>query len=604
MAQFLRPSSTISVQRWERAKIGSINDVVPHDAKRSWTIPGRPEAKWQFKLSAPGDTPAGGLSTIRYRIARTSWFLALIPDMAQIPRYQLRLYQGETLIAQSAERTADIPAANPLNWWDSLFAFLRPRFETYTWTFDTSGVTDWSDVRAELEVVGFDNPYGFGASVALSWLEMEVPDDVEVPLDENIITGAPLVAEGVLLVGAARTENRLLLSGDQQGTGSDALMLSGDEQGGDDYLLLAPDLPATLTGNKISVFPVLGQPPLWLVPDGITTGVPTLGQPAVFDGTLTPNKITTGAPLLEHPALAVRHNLTGNEITTTPVVAEGVLSVLYVLLGDEIVTGAPLVAEGTARVMVPLVGDAILGGAPELAFGTLRENHQLSGVGIETTPLVGAGELHEKNRFSGDEITTGAPELSRPIAREAQALHGDDLLGFEPLVGIGIFDQNHRFSGDEITTGAPTVAPADFSQTHTFLGHGISTGIPTVGKAALAQLQVFLGDDIATGAPELGDGALVFRWKLFGDEITTGAPTLGHGGLEQWHFLLGDMVRGRHPRLDRGFVEPPPGAPREIVVPGFDREVVIGSEDREVAVVGYSREIVAGRECRIVAVPA
>jgi hypothetical protein len=40
------------------------------------------------------------------------------------------------------------------------------------------------------------------------------------------------------------------------------------------------------------------------------------------------------------------------------------------------------------------------------------------------------------------------------------------------------------------------------------------------------------------------------------------------------------------------------------VVPGFDREVVIGSEDREVAVVGYSREIVAGRECRIVAVPA
>jgi hypothetical protein len=219
VAQFLRPSSIIARGQWDSAAYSVVSEVTPQDSSRTASDIGRVGAYIVFGLPEPDDTPAPATMNVRVRVARTRKRIAF-NSTGQNPQYQLRLYQGDTLVAQDVVRVAaPIAASGSGGWLASLFWFLNPRFETIRWSLNSATITDWTDLRLEVEIVGFDNPTLRAAGISISWVEVEVPDEIIGPLDESITTGAPRVASATLMTGAELSENRLLLSGEEQTDG-------------------------------------------------------------------------------------------------------------------------------------------------------------------------------------------------------------------------------------------------------------------------------------------------------------------------------------------------------------------------------------------------
>lgn len=598
MAQRLRPDSTFASSQWRRTSWFHVSETVPNDQTRTYSRRGEVGAYWTIGFTNPLGTPREGTSTINFRVGRSRERFAL-NGPGQNPRYQLSLYEGNTLIAQDVERVAEpLPDPGESPWW-GYFWFLRPRFETLSWVVDTSAITDWTNIRLRIDIIGFDNPTEAEASLTVSWIEMVVPDDAETPLSEDIVTGAPQVGRSVLLSGNALTENWLLFSGDMQ-NGLDALLLSGDQQTGADYLLLADDGVVDLVGDDITAYVFVDRGTLWLIPDDITTGAPLLSMPALDDGTINGSEIITGAPLLDLGVLGQQQSIIGDEISATPVLDPGALTQLHDLAGDPIDGVSPELASPLLRELHPLLGNEI-STTPVLDSAALHELHNLLGDPVVASVVIDLGVLTQLHDLSGEPITGGEPTLSTSLLKEIHNLLGDPISA-SVLIEGGVLTQRHNLAGERIVAGMPAIADGLIGQNHVLTGYDIVVQPVTVDKSELLQVHALTGNEITLGVPDLTAGVLVFRWLLFGDDIVTGRPLIDRGLLEQDHRLLGDPVEGRHPRLEEGTIAPQPTPPREVVCAGTGpREAVIDLCSREAICVGRGeREVVCGKELRLV----
>jgi len=144
MSQFMRPSADINTG-WScstgTSRYALIDEATYDDAD---CIQGTTDAYQECRLSTPADTPASGTCTLRYRGKKST---------TNINSFTMEVRQGSSVIAS----LTTIPAT-----------FV---FNQYTKTFNTSSITDWSDVRVRftIDVSGV-------CGVAVSWVELEIPD--------------------------------------------------------------------------------------------------------------------------------------------------------------------------------------------------------------------------------------------------------------------------------------------------------------------------------------------------------------------------------------------------------------------------------------------
>ena len=155
MGQFLRPSGNVT-----RSNItGSYTDVWEETADDTDYVYGAAGTVSVFEvdLSDPADTPGGGATTVRYRIAKgksgSSPFV--LASDGETVTVTCALYQSTTLIDTDAARTA------------------TGAWTEYNFNPDTSTVSDWNDLHLR-----FTTAHGGGTARmgGISWAEAEVPE--------------------------------------------------------------------------------------------------------------------------------------------------------------------------------------------------------------------------------------------------------------------------------------------------------------------------------------------------------------------------------------------------------------------------------------------
>jgi hypothetical protein len=141
MGQFLRPDSNVTLTN----VTGSYTDIDEASASDADWVEATVNtiAALTVGLSNPSGTPGPGTTTFRYRIGKTG---------ANSVNVTPRLYEGATLIDAGSGQSAPSSAT------------------TYEWTPDTSGVSNWNNLRLN---------FGFSRNATtyakLYWAELEVP---------------------------------------------------------------------------------------------------------------------------------------------------------------------------------------------------------------------------------------------------------------------------------------------------------------------------------------------------------------------------------------------------------------------------------------------
>lgn len=168
MSQFLRPDSDVTTTNVSAGGFGSIDESSFSDA--DFVIgTNNTTATYECGLSNPGATPGAGTCTVRFRHARgdsdTSPF-APASGGTGTPTVTCAVIENTTAIAtDSAQNVVD------------------GTFTAREFTFATSLVTDWTNLRLRFTLVGTGGAGANRRSAAVSWAEIEVPDAAAAPVE-------------------------------------------------------------------------------------------------------------------------------------------------------------------------------------------------------------------------------------------------------------------------------------------------------------------------------------------------------------------------------------------------------------------------------------
>lgn len=161
MAQFLRPNSIISAGAWTGSHTAIDEPSPPIDSDFIYS-PNNPNNTVEVGLSSVTDPVSDATHVVRVRLARGDADGATPDAGGTATNYVIDLYQGATLIANLAATTA-APTA-----WTTL---------TFTLTStQASAITNYADLRVRVTASGGGGSTANRRNVAVSWMEMEVPD--------------------------------------------------------------------------------------------------------------------------------------------------------------------------------------------------------------------------------------------------------------------------------------------------------------------------------------------------------------------------------------------------------------------------------------------
>jgi len=164
MAQLLRPDGDVTTSSWS-GSYTAIDEVSADDADYGYSANGS-AATFEFSLGNPS-TPISGTCTFRYRIAQTNSGAVDGTGTASVCR--LALFEGGTQIAIDSDRTS------------------TGTWTQYSFTFAASAVTDWTDVRGRFTADSHGGSPGNRRGSALSWAELETPDQTPPPKPRRIL---------------------------------------------------------------------------------------------------------------------------------------------------------------------------------------------------------------------------------------------------------------------------------------------------------------------------------------------------------------------------------------------------------------------------------
>lgn len=176
MSQFLRPDSNVTQSDFTNG-FANIDESAASDADFAYGA-NNAAAVLEVGLSNPSGTPAAGTRTVRYRVAKTN--AGTVDGAGNAVTVTAELYQGTSLIAADSARTA------------------TGTWTGYSFTPDTSSVTDWNDLRLRFTTSASGGSPANRRGGAVSWAELETPDPP---------SGSPGNASGAL--GATVTASAL-----------------------------------------------------------------------------------------------------------------------------------------------------------------------------------------------------------------------------------------------------------------------------------------------------------------------------------------------------------------------------------------------------------
>lgn len=153
MAQFIRPDSNIT-QTSFTGGFAEIDETSPSDADFAYGA-NNTSAVLEVGLSNPS-VPSSGTCTVRYRIAKVN--NGVLSGSGNSVSITCAIYEGATLIATDAAQTT------------------TGTWTTFTFTFDSTLVTDWTDVRLRFTTTASGGSPANRRGGAVSWAEVEIPD--------------------------------------------------------------------------------------------------------------------------------------------------------------------------------------------------------------------------------------------------------------------------------------------------------------------------------------------------------------------------------------------------------------------------------------------
>lgn len=192
MAQFLRPDANVT-QTSFTGGFAEIDEAVASDADKAFGAD-NVAAVLEVGLGNPTAAPQAGTTTIRYRIAKTK--AGVLDGAGNAVTITCRLYQGATLIATDAVRTA------------------TGTWTTYSFTPSTAAVTDWNNLRLRFTTSASGGTTTTRRGGAISFAELEAPD----PAGGVTHSGAIAASGAASMTATAR--RKLAGSAANAGTGS------------------------------------------------------------------------------------------------------------------------------------------------------------------------------------------------------------------------------------------------------------------------------------------------------------------------------------------------------------------------------------------------
>jgi hypothetical protein len=154
VAQYLRPDSNIT-QNGVTGGFADIDETTASDTDYAYSADNT-AGTLEVGLSNPSGTPSSGTCTARYRLANIDG--GVLGSGGNAVTITPTLYQGGSLIASGTDVTA------PDAW------------TTYNFTFNTSSVTDWTDLRLRWSCNNTGGAVPARRGMGISWAEVEAPD--------------------------------------------------------------------------------------------------------------------------------------------------------------------------------------------------------------------------------------------------------------------------------------------------------------------------------------------------------------------------------------------------------------------------------------------
>lgn len=154
MAQFMRPNSNITTTNWTNG-FNEVDEVSADDSDLAYSTINT-VATLEMGLSDPS-TPDTGTCTVSYRIAKTD-NLGNVDGAGNSLTVTATVLEGASTIATDSARTPD------------------GTWTTYTFTFSTGSVSDWTDLRLQFVTTASGGAPGNRRGCGLSWTQIAIPD--------------------------------------------------------------------------------------------------------------------------------------------------------------------------------------------------------------------------------------------------------------------------------------------------------------------------------------------------------------------------------------------------------------------------------------------
>ena len=314
MAEFLRPDGLISAGSWT-GNHTALDEALPSDADRAYSQNNPNGSIFEVSLSNPSGTPGSGTFTVRYRHGQVN--NGTLSGTGTATALDVSIVQGTTVIASDAQQA---PSG---------------AYATRTWAPDLSGISDWADVRFRAVATGGGGSPANRRGVAISWVEVEVPDPAAPPTDftiPNMATGTPTLGTPAFASIHALTIAALAAGAPTLGQPAFA------------------QVHALSIGELVAGTPVLGNPALAeagataLEPVSLDAGTPTLGNPALSQvHALSIAGIDAGTPTLGTPTFSQIHGFGMAALeTAVPVLGSPAISQVHALTIAGLSTGTPV----------------------------------------------------------------------------------------------------------------------------------------------------------------------------------------------------------------------------------------------------------------------
>lgn len=156
MAQFLRPDSNIT-QTSFTGGFADIDETFANLNDNDFAYgANNTAATLECHLSNPTGTPQSGTCSVRWRYAKTN--AGAVDSGGNTVDVTGAIYQGTTLVATDTAKSA-------LGVW-----------QTALFTFNTSAVTDWNDLRFRFTTTASGGGPTARRGGGVSWAELEIPD--------------------------------------------------------------------------------------------------------------------------------------------------------------------------------------------------------------------------------------------------------------------------------------------------------------------------------------------------------------------------------------------------------------------------------------------